>query len=415
MINKKTSKILGSILGVMVFMTSLGVGQVKALADDKVSEASVTCENTSYDKEEDYSVKINKSVEQNGIKITLDSATGTKHNLNVVIKVESDKPFDKEKLDNFISEVSFANSYNNSDSKWFDHLDDKTFLLHLEEKNRDDEFAEKGNLRVDIAFPKYKVNAGIESYVDFSESYKKITQEKLAINIPEFNLNLGELESDVMETTIKYNGYSDVNNSGEGSVNSFMILKNGNKMYRANSIGCCYSNDEFEGEYIAQSATYDKLNDINSLSIIPIKGFMTYEEVFNMYTKDKENSFSDTDKEILNNVKYKKLFKFSDGTKGEIYNIERKDNTVKVYCKGNSEKQSLLMASNMYMNYELDKEEVFYESYKYTSFYKDPNHELGYVVEFNNIKDNKLMEIHLDCTTSKIDKYEIGKEVELSK
>ncbi|WP_252243091.1 MULTISPECIES: DUF4179 domain-containing protein [unclassified Clostridium] len=415
MINKKLSRILGLVLGAVLFMTSLGVGQVKALADDKVSETSVTCENTSYDKEEDYSVKINKSVEQNGLKITLDSATGTKHNLNVVIKVESDKPFDKEKLDNFISEVSFANSYNNSDSKWFDHLDDKTFLLHLEEKNRDDEFAEKGNLRVDIAFPKYKVNVGIESYVDFSESYKKITQEKLAINIPEFNLNLGELESDVMGTTIKYNGYSDVNNSGEGSVNSFMILKNGNKMYRANSIGCCYSNDEFEGEYIAQSATYDKLNDINSLSIIPIKGFMTYEEVFKMYTKDKENSFSDTDKEILNNVKYKKLFKFSDGTKGEIYIIERKDNTVKVYCKGNSEKQSLLMASNMYMNYELDKEEVFYESYKYTSFYKDPNDEFGYIVEFNNVPKDKTMDVNFDFNISKIDKYEIGNEVELSK
>ncbi|WP_353736183.1 MULTISPECIES: hypothetical protein [unclassified Clostridium] len=64
MINKKLSRILGPILGVVLFMTSLGVGQVKALADDKASETSVTCENTSYDKEEDYSVKINKSVEQ---------------------------------------------------------------------------------------------------------------------------------------------------------------------------------------------------------------------------------------------------------------------------------------------------------------------------------------------------------------
>ncbi|NFR88128.1 DUF4179 domain-containing protein [Clostridium sp. ZS2] len=415
MINKKLSRILGLVLGAVLFMTSLGVGQTEIFADDNINTAEKNLENRVCDIYKDYSIEINKSVEQNGIKITLDSATGTKHNLNVVIKVESDKPFDKEKLDNFISEVSFANSYNNSDSKWFDHLDDKTFLLHLEEKNRDDEFAEKGNLRVDIAFPKYKVNVGIESYVDFSESYKKITQEKLAINIPEFNLNLGELESDVMKTTIKYNGYSDVNNSSEGSVNSFMILKNGNKMYRANSIGCCYSNDEFEGEYIAQSATYDKLNDINSLSIIPIKGFMTYEEVFNMYTKDKENSFSDTDKEILNNVKYKKLFKFSDGTKGEIYNIERKDNTVKVYCKGNSEKQSLLMASNMYMNYELDKEEVFYESYKYTSFYKDPNDEFGYIIEFNNVPKDKTMDVNFDFNISKIDKYEIGNEVELSK
>ncbi|WP_315078851.1 DUF4179 domain-containing protein [uncultured Clostridium sp.] len=236
MINRKISRILGAILGVMVFMTSLGVGQAKVFADDNVNTAEMNLENTFCDTYKDYSVKINKSVEQNGIKITLDSAIGTKHNLSVVVKVESDKPFDKEKLDNFISEVSFANSYDNSDSKWFEHLDDKSFLLHLEEKNRDDEFAEKGDLRVDIAFPHYKVNVGIESYVDFSESYKKITQEKLFTKISEFNLNLDELESDIMGTRIKYSGYYDANNSDEESVNSFMILKNGNKMYRADSI-----------------------------------------------------------------------------------------------------------------------------------------------------------------------------------
>ncbi|GAA0076697.1 hypothetical protein UT300005_10750 [Clostridium sp. CTA-5] len=77
------------------------------------------------------------------------------------------------------------------------------------------------------------------------------------------------------------------------------------------------------------------------------------------------------------------------------------------------------MASNMFMYNELNKEtNVFnntYDGSKYMSFYKDPNDELGYIVEFENVKDDKLKEIHFDITTSEIDKYEIGNEVKISK
>ncbi|AOR23798.1 DUF4179 domain-containing protein [Clostridium taeniosporum] len=422
MINRKLSRILGPVLGSMVFITSLSIGQVKVLADDKGNDNSVALKNAICHDYKDYSININKSVEQNGFKVTLDKVTGTKHNLNVVLKVESDKPIDKEKTEKFISEVTLGNSHSNNSCIWFDYLDDKSFIMHLNGKNHEDKekFPEKGELRVDLALPNYKVNVGIDAYVDFSKSFKKMIQEKIATKIPEFNLVLDELESNVVGTRFKCSGtYDEKNNEEKDSVNSFLILKKGNIMYRLSSDGFWLSDGEVEGEYIANSATYDRIKDTNDLSIIPIVGHMSYEEMYNMYEKDKENIFNDKDKEILNNVKYKKSFEFSDGNKGEIYNIERKDNKIRVYCKGSTEKAGFLMASNMVMYDEPNKEtESFnntYDGSKYMSFYKNPNDELGYIVEFGNVKDNKLKEIHFDCTTSEIDKYEIGNEVEISK
>ncbi len=77
------------------------------------------------------------------------------------------------------------------------------------------------------------------------------------------------------------------------------------------------------------------------------------------------------------------------------------------------------MVTNIFMDYQLDIENVnysnSYESRKNMSFYKDLNDEFGYVVEFNNVPKDKTMDVNFDFNISKIDKYEIGKEVELSK
>ncbi len=425
MLNKKLSQILGPILGVMVFMTSLGVGQVKALADDKVSETSVTCENTSYDKEEEYSVKINKTVEQNGLKITLDSATGTKHNLKVQVKIQSDKPFDTEHYNNLISEVTFGNSEYCSGGESQNYIDDKTLLVTIEKHFDDEEeFPETGELRVDIVISKYKINVGIDAYVNFSESFKNSFEKEFSIKVPELNLFNIKLESDVMGTKLKYTSKYEERDcdKNDNRIDSLMILKVGYKMYKTDpSASSSFDHKEIKGTYKGKSATCEKFKDENKFSIIPIKCDMSYDEANEIYGNnimeyyEKQNAL----KEILNNVKYLKLFEFDNGNKGEIYNIERNDNTVKVYCKGNTEKESILMASNMYMNYEFEDYNVglndMYDWNKYMSFYKDKNEDFGYVVEFNNVKKDKIMNLDIYSAISKIDKYEIGKEIELSK
>ncbi|WP_252229771.1 MULTISPECIES: DUF4179 domain-containing protein [unclassified Clostridium] len=427
MLNKKLNKILGPILGVMVFMTSLGVGQVKALADDKVSETSVTCENIISEKEKDYSININKTVEQNGFKVTLDKVTGTKHDLKVQVKIQSDKSFDTENYNNIISEVTFGKSDCCGGGGSEEYINDKTLLLTIEKEIDDEEeFPEKGELRVDIVMPNYKINVGIDAYVDFSESFKNTLEIKSSFKIPEFDFTLNKLESNVMGTRFEYTTpWQDFDERRKDPVESqysSIILKVGDRMYETDKSGSHSSNHENIIEtHESESATYDKVKDNQNLSLIPIVCYISRDEINKMYNEDeiKNNEKLNSNKETLNNVRYLKLFEFSDGTKGEIYNIERKDNTIKVYCKGESEKESLLMVNNMFMNYEVDENNIMfsnmYNNGKDKSFYKDSNEDLGYVVEFNNVEKDRMVNLNIKSIINQIDKFEIGNEVELYK
>ncbi|ACD23228.1 DUF4179 domain-containing protein [Clostridium botulinum] len=427
MLNKKLSKILGPILGVMVFMTSLGVGQVKVLADDKVSETSVTCENTSYDKEEDYSFKINKSVEQNGFKITLDSAIATKNKLKILVKVESKESIDKEKADNLISIVTFGENFRDSSGYWNDYKDDKTFFININEESDEEEFLEKDSLRVDIVIPTYKINIGIDADVDFSKSFKESVKKKMNAKIPEFDFTVNNIESDIMGTTINYSGpwieNRFENDEPSDSPHSCIILQVGDKMYKAKRGGSSASKENgTNGKFVCESLNYDKFKESEKISIIPLVSYVSYDRLNELCkNEDRSEHYEKINnyKEIKDNVRYLKSFDFYDGSKGEIYNIERNDSTIKIYCKGNTEKAGLLMVTNMFIDYEVDVEKFNYENNydgrKNMSFYKDPSDELGYVVEFNNVPKDKTMDMNFDFNISKIDKYEIGTEVELSK
>ncbi|MDR5586315.1 DUF4179 domain-containing protein [Clostridium aquiflavi] len=427
MLNKRLSRILGPVIGIMVFMTSLGVGEVKVLADDNISQASVTCENTSYDKEEDYSVKINKSVEQNGLKITLDSAIATKHKLKILVKVESKESIDKEKADNLISIVTFGENFRDSSGYWNDYKDDKTFFININEENDEEEFLEKDSLRVDIVIPTYKINVGIDADVDFSKSFKESVKKKMNTKIPEFDFTVNNIESDIMGTTINYSGPWIENrfekDEPSDSHHSCIILQVGDKMYKAKRGGSSASKENgTNGKFVCESLNYDKFKESEKISIIPLVSYVSYDRLNEMCENEDRSEYYEkinNYKEIKDNVKYLKSFDFYDGSKGEIYNIERNDNKIKVYCKGESEKESLLMVTNIFMDYQLDIKNVnysnSYDSRKNMSFYKDLNDEFGYVVEFNNVPKDKTMDVNFDFNISKIDKYEIGNEVIISK
>ncbi|MBW6410635.1 DUF4179 domain-containing protein [Clostridium weizhouense] len=423
MANRKISRILGPILGVMVFMASTGVAQVKVLADDNVGVTSASYENTVSNEEKDYSININKSVKQNGFKITLDKVTGTKHALKAVVKIESDKPFDREKYNNIISELTFGKSDCWGGGESQDYINDKTLLLTIEKEIDDEEFPEKGELRVDIVMPNHKINVGIDAYVDFSESFKKTLELNLSSKIPEFNSTLNKLESNVMGTKLEFIApWKDFDERREdplGSRYSSMILKVGDKMYKTYCSGSHSSDDkEMIKTYEYKSVTYDKIKDQQKLGLIPIVCFVSREERNKTYDEDEINNKKlESNKETLNNVRYLKEFEFSDGTKGEIYNIERKDNTVKVYCKGASEKESLLMADNMNMNYDFNEKEIkfnnIYNNVQNMSFYKDSNEDLGYVVEFNNVDKDRIINLNIEPIISQIDKFKVGDEVNI--
>lgn len=408
MVNKKLSRILGVGLGVMVFMSAIGVLEVPVLADSNVQANSTASANANNIGNKDYSININKSVTQNGYKITLDKAIATKHKLKVVLTIESDNIANEYASGEITPKLKYGDdNYEGSEGLTGDLVNQKTLKVTIDRSIENKEMPKKGNLKIELPIPKYNTNVRVDADVDFSESFEKLIEKNLSVKVPEFDYKINKLETDVLGTEIKY----DQPAGGLGNDTYFpyypystMILKADEKMYELRA---------FPGYAVAKAAIYDRIKDSKDIKIIPVKwNVNSWNESLKLCGEsqiEENNKIKEADKKIVSNVSYVQYFKFSDGSVGEIYNIERNDNTLKVYCKGNSEKESLLMASNLLIecnNY--DKEANM-------SYYKDAKTNLGYVVEFNNLEKNNPVSIKFNYLINKIEKFTIGSEVQISK
>lgn len=423
MVNKKLSRTLGPVLGVMGFILAIGVMESPVLADDNVQvnsayRNSTTAAAVMY---KDYSININKSQTQNGIKVTVDKAIATEHKLKVTLKLESENSLEKMEHNNSIFMLSYGENDNERHtSENTEKIDDKTILLTLEKDNYKGEYPEKGEIRVDVVLSNYKVNIGMDIPIDFTETFNNIIKKDISGKIPEFNYTLNKMESDITGTRITYNEPKrddDTEDRSYSLFNSVIVLKAGDKMYKTESNGNYIGKDEvISGNYEVKSLTYDKVKDEKNISIIPVICNISDKELSEIYSKDNKKQES-INKETTNNVSYEKTIDFTDGTKGEIYNIERNDNSIKVYFKGASEKESILMASSIYANYKYIKEEKYHDFYKAAnmSFYKDPKEALGYIVELDNVKKDNIVELGFDTLIKYVDRYKIEDEIKLAK
>ncbi|MDR3597264.1 DUF4179 domain-containing protein [Clostridium sp.] len=422
MINRKISKILGPILGVMGFMFAIGVMDSPVFAADiaTTTQASVTYTDSAASVQpKDYSITIDKSVSENGIKVTVDKAIATKHKLKVILKIENDKAFEEFKHGNSLFEVTYGdNDYDFGNNSSTQHIDDKTMLLTLEKENYTGEYPEKGDMRVDVVLSNYKVNIGMDIPVDFSNSFKNIFQKDVSEKIPQFDYTLKSLDADVMGTRISYiepkqDEYNIDNN--DSLWNSKILLKVGGKMYKIDSRGSYMDDDKTTiGNLESALPTYDTIKDEKNISIIPIFCDMKIGDLDKLNIPN-NNPQDNIPKDLVNNISYEKDFSFSDNSKGEIYNIERTDNSIKVYCKGQSEIESLLIASNLNMNYEYvkgQKDNIFYDD-NATCIYKDPKDSYGYIVEFNNVQKDKATELYIDPIIKQVNMYKLGDEIKL--
>jgi hypothetical protein len=419
MINKKINRLLSSVLGTALI---IGIVQVPAFADDTLQSTS------SYTTSSSVSCIVSKdnSIEKNGLKISIDKIIATKHKLKVTIKIENQNSFDEAAMNNIETLLTYGDTEENGSGMGSTAIDDKTLLVTLDKDVDNGELPEKGTLRIDIVMPKYKINVGMEANVDFSEAFKNTIEKDISVKIPEFNFTLEKLESNALGTQLAYsapvNSLSDKNY--DFSNNYDLILKVGDKMYPAmNSRGCSSKTDDNlnMGIYESDAATYDKVKDQNNISVIPVTCNMTNKEINNLYReiyKNEDYKKLEASKETANNINYTKNIDFSDGSKGQISNIERNDNSVKVYCKGTTEKESLLMATTMSLYPKFEEGKVSYDDYnsmENMSFYKDPKDSLGYIVEFDNVPKDKSMDLNFDEIIKQIDKYTIGNEIQLSK
>lgn len=423
MVNKKLSKTLGPILGILVFMSAAGITEAPVFAaDNDAAKASVTTADSTASTStspKDYSVAINKSATENGITVTVDNAIATKHRLEVTLRIEGSKELQSLGHEDSLFKVSYGDKdYGFDHSSSRDYLDDSTMLLTLEKDNYEGEYPETGNLRVDVVLSTFKVNIGMDIPVDFTNTFNKTFEKNISGTIPQLNYSLNKLEADTMGTTITYKepkqNEADVDEANN-YIDSRVLLKVNNKFYKVDSNGSSMGEDKtVVGYYQAKSPTYDTIKDEKDISIIPIYITMpaTGYHQYNIISESSKESVTD---DLANNISYQKDFSFTDGTKGTIYAIERNDNSIKIHCKGQSEFESLLLASNINLNYKFVKgqSDNLYYSNDSTSFYKDPKDSLGYIVEFDNVQKNKATILSVDPTINQINLYKLGDEIKL--
>ncbi|MFT8351279.1 hypothetical protein [Clostridium saccharoperbutylacetonicum] len=426
MINKKINKLLCSALGIAL---TIGILEMPALAADNVQANKATSVNSTLTADKNYIVGTGGSYEKNGVKISIDSAIATKHKLKVVVLIKSQDTIDDEMGEFADIVMSYGNNRSNRGSTSQENIDDKTLKVTFERESEEDILPEKGTLRIDVVIPKYKINTGIEANVDFSQSFKNSFEKDLSVSIPDAKFTINKLETDTLGTEITYTApesdFKDRMKMHYLADKATLILKTGNNLYElsraGSSSGGSINNRTISGNYIARAATYDKIKDQSNFSIIPIVSTFTEDEMDKLYkdlSNDKDTKKDQLSKDITDKINYTQYFNFNDGTEGEIYNLERTDNKLRVYCKGANELESLLLASNMNIYYNFDQTEKVHDYYpgnRQINISKDPKDTLGYIVEFNNVDKDKTVEVNFGPIIKFIDKYKLGTEIQLNK
>jgi hypothetical protein len=429
MINRKINRLLSSVLGIAL---TTGIIQMPAFADDNVQVTSSYSSSDNLTNDQTNIANKDKNIEQNGLKISVNKIVASKHKLIATIIVKNENSFDKTKRPNPEVLLSYGDNKSNGQSVSSNYTDDKTLVITITRNINKGELPEKGPLRIDLVIPTYKINLGIDENMDFSEAFKDSIEKDLSINVPDCNFTINKLESDLLGTHITFSKIEKDSSDKEYNLSEdpSLILKTGDKMYllrpsgpySSNSSGNGKDNKVILGGYESEPANYENIKDQSNISMTPIICNMTSNELDNYYkefSKNRKNSMDDTlNKDILNNVYYTKTVDFSDGTKGEIYNVERNKGVIKVYCKGATEKESLLMASNTNIRYKSDGSKTYNSYYSGNTgitFSKDPNVALGYILEFTGVDEDKTIELTCDTIIKQIDKFNLGNEIQLSK
>ena len=419
---KKIVKLLGPVAGIMSFMLLTGVFTTSAFADQVSTSSTAITQNST----KDYKKIINKSVEQNGVKVTLLDVVATKHKIKANIKLECSKGLQDEKKNGL-----FVQGIYNMQESWgggqgTSNIDDNTLIVEIEDECEDNsEYKSNGDYRLDIVVPYYKVNIGMNIPVDFTSEFAKVKENEVSIYVKDLDVNIKKVESDILGTNIYYTQKSQnySNSDFDNEVHDpIVLLKVGDKIYVANSYGGANwgsyneDNDLEYRTYYSKDATYDKVTTTDAISIIPISNDITYNESNKFYDEKYKDGYevNEEDYTTEQSVSFVKEFDFSDKSKGEIYKIERDNDIVKLYCKGNSKEKSLLMASTMdiYPKYD-ENEEYYYDEDYYKTIYKDKNADNGYVVEFTNVDKVRNMIVGIDALIQFSDRYKFGEEIKL--
>lgn len=339
---------------------------------------------------------VGKSVEENGIKVTVDTIVVTEHIIKAAIKVESEKEIFKNPTDT-IHITGEINGIDDGSSGGWQNVDGKT-QIRVIELHSSDRFPATGVLKFNIFSEEYEVNTSLEMDIDFTDSYKNNFKKEVEMASNNGEDKIVELEATALGTVLKVEKYDLDRNGG-------FLLKLDDNIYSCN--GAAWGNVD-ETYVICPEALYDDVKKAKNISVIgyedengsPWRGVNDvneesekskeyYEEEYK-----KEELFKDTLPKInKDNIESISELTSQDGNKVYVSNVERTDEKIKVYINGDEKNDVLRVINSMTICDENNE--------NYQMMNKIIENDTGYIVEFDNMIEGKIKVVINDILSNK--------------
>lgn len=275
-----------------------------------------------YHEYKDYTTYISQSIKVSNYTYTIDNIMVTPNQSLMAVKITSTEPIPADH-EGFMITPSIGGVHCDDGSSQDYRIDDYNIVTTIE-NGYINEVPKKSTIKIDIeSFDSRDTDSHgtFEFKTDFDRSYTEFTSLPVKnATIDKYGVNVKEINSSIMETTIVSEGY-------EKDKLKFLLNIDG-KLYGG-----------LESISSGQMTTRIGGLDVNAINNSKNISLLIYEAKYSEYECDyRKESLKKTIEQPNNieeqNVSFLPYYNFLDGHKGEFYNLERNENTIRIHYNG---------------------------------------------------------------------------------
>lgn len=281
----------------------------------------------------DKSVYIGKTYEENGIKITLDNLVGTKHLVKASLKIQYSDKWNKSKRPVILFDSGFDGKMNTGLAGGAKDIDKNTTITVID-LMQDKEFKNKGTFTIKAFSDVFNKSITWNMNVDFSKNFNDTIEKDVTMS-KNLGFNIKHMEISKIATTIDSDNWRKSSTNGKQ-----YYFRVDNKIYPI--VGASCGDDNGHIFTFVENMTDDAIRNAKNISLVEYHDKNDYSKYKKM-AKNQMNKLDDEEQKVLDKlpkvqkdgVAYTENITFKNGNKAEIYNIERKNNKLYAYIKGN--------------------------------------------------------------------------------
>lgn len=338
-----------------------------------------------YDEYEDYTTYVGQSEKIGKYTYTVEEIMVTPYKSLLGIKIKSDDII-PENHQGFMTSLEIGGvSWSSAESKNY-RIDDNTIVTTIEH-NYDRKVPKKSSIKlsihsIDVNDDYNDTMGSFEFKANFDSSYSKFTTIPVKnIEFDKYGVKLNEINSGIMGTNIVSKIKSNEDDEG------VYLSKNDKLEYILNVDGKFYSGYKYsnlrstlfgiKGLAITEidNLTFNDIDESKNIELMVYEAQYTNDEIIEMSSGE----YREAEKTFDQGITYEEEYKFEDGTFGNLYGLERLDETVKVHYRGKeSDIVPLTQNLRLYSNKNPNK-------YYVPNIYKNLNIDGEFIIEFRNI------------------------------